>query len=56
LAKNIEITYQIAPIGESRKKTTIRTTLDKFLEAMNKAGEKNLSIYLYGEENIEKMR
>ena len=56
LAKNIEITYQIAPIGESKKKTTIRTTLDKFLEAMDKASERNLSIYLYGEENIEKMR
>ena len=56
LAKNIEITYQIAPIGESRKKTTVRTTLDKFLETMDKSGEKNLSVYLYGEENIEKMR
>lgn len=56
LAKTIEITYQIAPIGEPKEKTTIRTTLDKFLEAMDTAGEKNLSIYLYGEENIEKMR
>jgi hypothetical protein len=56
LAKNIEITYQNAPTGVSSKKMIVRTTLDKFLEAVDKADEKNLSIYLYGKENIEKMR
>ena len=56
LAKNITITYQIAKVGDSKNKTPITTTLDKFLEAMETAGEKNLSIYLYGEENINKMR
>lgn len=56
MAKQIEVTYQIAPIGESTKKTTVRTTLDKFLDTMDKAGEKNLSVYLYGEENIAQMR
>lgn len=56
LAKEIEVTYQIAPIRESSKKTTITTTLDKFLTAVEKLSSENLSIYLYGEENIEEMR